>query len=194
MTTAGDRSAVSAAGPSARPEPQRPENWEAPHQTTLADRLRHLARLSGTIGLARAGGCSAETVRRYLRGARPSAIVLARICERLGVSADWLLAGLGAPSESQQRRSALRACSLPDLLRECLVRAERRARQIQGSIEDYPAFVGGNPNPSAPADSGLLTHTLRIEPAADIPTAQAHSNGTNGQVSLPAKKHVSSGA
>ena len=45
--------------------------------------------------VAKIGGVSVETARRYMNGATPSSEFLGRLCEKLGLNAEWLLMGEG---------------------------------------------------------------------------------------------------
>ena len=47
--------------------------------------------------LARLTGMNAESVRRYRRGDKPSALFLLRLCGVLHLSAEWVLTGRGRP-------------------------------------------------------------------------------------------------
>lgn len=45
--------------------------------------------------IAKIGGVSVETARRYMNGTTPSSEFLGRVCEKLGLNAEWLLLGEG---------------------------------------------------------------------------------------------------
>ena len=61
----------------------------------LAQRLRDAVGSRSNRFVATITGYNEETVRRYLRDGGPSAEFLASVCREFGVSADWLLLGLG---------------------------------------------------------------------------------------------------
>ncbi|MBX3405108.1 MAG: helix-turn-helix transcriptional regulator [Phycisphaeraceae bacterium] len=67
-----------------------------PEEVAIAQRLRQVCQGRSVWGLEDELGVSRENIRRVMHGAsRPSARLLVAICERLGVSADWLLLGRG---------------------------------------------------------------------------------------------------
>lgn len=61
----------------------------------LAQRLRETVGARSNRFVATVTGYNEETVRRYLRDGGPSAEFLAAVCREFGVSADWLLLGIG---------------------------------------------------------------------------------------------------
>lgn len=61
----------------------------------LAQRLRDAVGSRSNRFVATITGYNEETVRRYLRDGGPSAEFLASVCREFGVSADWLLLGMG---------------------------------------------------------------------------------------------------
>ena len=68
---------------------------------------RHVAELTGA---------SAESVRRYMDGAPPSAEFLTGLCRALGISGEWLLTGRGPMRAQDVGTHALRQAGAPDLL------------------------------------------------------------------------------
>lgn len=68
---------------------------------------KHLGELTGT---------NAESVRRYMQGQAPSVEFLSRLCEALGLSADWLLLGRGPMRAEEVRGEALRSADPAELL------------------------------------------------------------------------------
>ena len=63
----------------------------------LTARLRHVCAGRSYRQLGALTGTSCESARRYLAGHRPTAEFVAALCERLDLSADWLLLGRGDP-------------------------------------------------------------------------------------------------
>lgn len=61
----------------------------------LAQRLREAVGARSNRFVATITGYNEETVRRYLRDGGPSAEFLAAVCRHFGVSAEWLLMGIG---------------------------------------------------------------------------------------------------
>ncbi len=83
-----------------------------------------------------------ETVRRYLAGdTRPPAEFLAKICQSLDISPDWLLLGNGPMLRRERDATALDAASLGQVL-----------EQLQEFIESpRPRMDGGKPRSSHPS-------------------------------------------
>ncbi|MBX3403002.1 MAG: helix-turn-helix transcriptional regulator [Phycisphaeraceae bacterium] len=99
--------------PKSRPHPaaqHAPFEGFLPEEVAIAQRVRQVCQGRSVWGLENELGVSRENIRRVMHGAsRPSARLLVAICERLGVSADWLLLGRGAmtcaPSARPRERS-----------------------------------------------------------------------------------------
>lgn len=75
----------------------------------LHARLERLVGGLSNAEVARRTGVHSESVRRYRRGAEPSARFLAAVCEAFGVSGDWLLCGRGEISAGPEREGEQRA-------------------------------------------------------------------------------------
>ena len=63
----------------------------------LHQRLRAVTKDFNHRELAELTGVSLETSRRYFEGRGPGLAYIKRLCDALGISADWLLLGRGAP-------------------------------------------------------------------------------------------------
>jgi len=63
----------------------------------LHQRLRAVTKDFSHRELAELTGVSLETSRRYSEGRGPSVAYLKRLCDAVGISADWLLLGRGSP-------------------------------------------------------------------------------------------------
>lgn len=61
----------------------------------LWERLRWAARGCSVREVARRTRMNPETVRRYMRGSVPTVWFVIEFCRAYGVSADWLLDGIG---------------------------------------------------------------------------------------------------
>lgn len=83
---------------------------------TLHDRLREVLRGRSVREVSDITNVHPETVRRYLGGASPSCDFLGRLCSTLGIDADWLLMGVGAPTAAECRSRALSAASPAQIL------------------------------------------------------------------------------
>jgi transcriptional regulator with XRE-family HTH domain len=76
----------------------------APDELALTARLRQACAGHSCRALAKAAGVSHESIRRYQHGdSPPPAIVVARLCRHLNVSAEWVLYGDEKNSKHVQR-------------------------------------------------------------------------------------------
>ena len=103
----------------------------------LSDRLRRLMNdCDMTVSeLAEAAGVSKSAMEKYLAGpSSPRAQVIARLCERTGVTADWLLLGFHDPYPAFIRSQTMAATTA--LLSEVRYSPEVRERLFAGSDDD----------------------------------------------------------
>ena len=91
---------------------------EVPEESSgLTERLRVACRNVGCAEVARLTNVSQESVRRYVTvGRMPSVAFVAALCDRLEISADWLLTGRDEMQREDARRRVLREASTRDLL------------------------------------------------------------------------------
>jgi transcriptional regulator with XRE-family HTH domain len=94
------------------------DTWD----TDLLERVELLAAGHTARALARRLKIHPETTRRYLRGDRPSARFIARLCTAFGVSADWLLNG-----HEPRQRPDLPPAKDPDAANPAKLRRARRS-------------------------------------------------------------------
>ncbi|MFN7022213.1 MAG: helix-turn-helix domain-containing protein [Phycisphaerales bacterium] len=97
-------------------------------RATVTDRREMDAALTARVRLvlgsrtlreaAKVGGVSVETVRRYLNGTTPSCEFLGRVCERLGLNAEWMLLGEGPMLLEGLYADALRSATNEQLMNE----------------------------------------------------------------------------
>lgn len=108
----------------ARPLPPDVPAW---HHATYNRILRACSGRSAR-SLASLVDISPETVRRTLRGQRPSVEFLVKLSETMGLSGDWLLTGRGPMHTKDQVAAALTQASEMQLCAELGARLERLAR------------------------------------------------------------------
>jgi hypothetical protein len=85
---------------------------------SLSDRIRALCAGKTPQTLARMTGSSADSVRRYLRGAAAPPDFLVRLAGATGVSLNWMLSGRGPIRRSEVLAISLERASTTDLLGE----------------------------------------------------------------------------
>lgn len=151
-----------------------------PQPTPLHDRLESIAGEYSYRRLSELTGVNAESVRRYMQGASPSADFLIALSARLGVSGEWLLTGKGPIKTSDARSHALREAKPAELLGAVAAAVERltdrvdrlelfvqaldtRLRALQGPLHG-PAT--GQPVHS-PTDARAVDGAARADDAAE---------------------------
>lgn len=113
----------------------------------VSDVLRaHLLAGSSLRSLAETLGINAETLRRMYLNQRPSAQLLSLLCEKCGVSGDWLLMGIGPQMKAEIIQECLRNATAPELCQA----VARRWRDLQEQIERITLL-------HAPADARAST-------------------------------------
>ena len=108
----------------ARPLPLDAPAWHH----AMYDRLLSACSGRSARSLASLVDISPETVRRTLRGQRPSVEFLVKLSETMGLSGDWLLTGRGPMHTKDQVAAALKQASEMQLCAELGARLERLAR------------------------------------------------------------------
>lgn len=89
---------------------------EIEHSQGFCDRLRQATEGMNYRQVGDVVRFSCETVRRYMIGsALPRVDFIAAVCERLNVSADWLVMGVGPMRPEDRHREALRDASAADI-------------------------------------------------------------------------------
>ncbi len=96
---------------------------------TLHERLTQIVGDRSAREVAALTGHHAETVRRYLRGQRPTFAFLAQLALELDVSLHWLVTG--APPRAGGG-STLQDAHVGELLAAMLVHVERLAERVDG--------------------------------------------------------------
>ncbi len=66
--------------------------------------------------IARLTDCNAETVRRFVRQGKPSAVFLARFCREYRISPDWLILGVGSQRLEHAGETDLSTIETADLV------------------------------------------------------------------------------
>lgn len=135
----------------------------------MAQRLRAVTREFSHRELGELTGMSHETVRRYLEGRVPGPGFIKRLCEALGLSADWLLLGRGTPV--YQREQAVNEISGSiDELFEGLARYLRRLHLELAQAETRLQEARGRAWESASQESapGSSTGAALVVPAEDF--------------------------
>lgn len=132
----------------------------------LVTRLREAAGARNNREIGEALGFSPETVRRYMTGVSPPCVAFViALCERFGVSADWLVLGAGPKSPGERDLEALRRASAAALFARVAELVEPK-----GGGAPAPAVSGhaaGTPN----GTSG--THPISRVGARDRPLTLA---------------------
>lgn len=105
--------------------------------TPLHERLLAVVGNRTYRGIAELTGQNAETVRRYLQGASPSAEFLAALCARLDLNANWLITGHGPMQRSEQRRHALREANASELM----AAVANALEQLTGRVDRIETLV-----------------------------------------------------
>lgn len=125
---------------------------------------RHLAELTGTHH---------ETVRRYMQGQSPSAPFLAKLCEELGLNANWLLNGHGPMHRSELRTTELQNAEASELFdgigdhfddfRERLDRLEQSILELHQWTRSAEARLDGSgaPGGASAADNSNTPQRAR---------------------------------
>ncbi len=131
------------------------EDPAVPHQDAqaLCDRVRHAMRGRSLRAIGRSTGVSAETVRRYARGAVPSSLFLMRLCVAEKIDPAWLLLGEeheAKPPDLQQQMARVESATLLNEL------ARRMTRVLDQGLAAGEVEVKPNAAPSHSVDSESL--------------------------------------
>jgi len=81
-------------------------------------------------------GVHAETVRRYMQGQSPSIEFIAKLCDSLGISGEWILTGKGPMRSADTRSHALKEANPAELLAAMASTVDRITERI-GRLEVY---------------------------------------------------------
>ncbi|MCC5823743.1 MAG: helix-turn-helix domain-containing protein [Phycisphaerales bacterium] len=107
---------------------------------TLTERLRIITGGQTIREVAEMVDMNHETVRRYLSGHAPSTEFLAQICDKYGVSGNWLLLGKGPATIKAVRKQALETASEEELmgvLGSKLQSIELRIENLELAVKRY---------------------------------------------------------
>ncbi|MFM9958694.1 MAG: hypothetical protein ACKVZJ_11505 [Phycisphaerales bacterium] len=150
-----------------------------PEPGSLHERLRIVAGQRSYRSIGEITNQNTETVRRYMLGAAPSIEFVSAMCDRFGVSAEWMLTGRGPMREKDGRRHALSTSSPSDLLAAVAGALEKLTDRVD-RIETYVQTLetrlraaggaGGTPE--------IVTFTPPTTDATAAPTDSADEPGT----------------
>lgn len=101
----------SPAGPNPTPQPDHGDGLSGLHQ-----RLEQILGGYTYKAIGELTGISTETARRYMLGQTPGAEFLATLCQKLNISAEWLLSGEGPATVDQLPEQALRDATTSQLV------------------------------------------------------------------------------
>jgi len=93
-----------------------------------------------------ATGVSSETVRRYLLGQRPSTDFIVHACLHYGISANWLLLGIGPQRLADLPLTYVKLASSNTLVEELAGRAKEYLARGEQAIELKPASSNSVPS------------------------------------------------
>lgn len=96
----------------------------------LHERLHAVAGHLSYRRLAELTGQNSETVRRYMQGQSPSVEFVSALCDRLGVSGEWLLTSRGPKLQKDTKDHALRQSSPGELLAAMAAALESLAERV----------------------------------------------------------------
>jgi len=122
---------------------------------------RHVAELTGT---------NHESVRRYLSGQAPSVEFLATLCNTLGLSSDWLIAGRGPMRLEDVRVAALQESPAPDLLMALAHTVEGlldRVDRIERYVQTMETRLRGSGEPAGLELAGDVVVPSHVSHLAD---------------------------
>lgn len=105
----------------------------------LTARLQDILAGQSFRELGDATGVSAETARRYLRGERPSTQFIERVCLLHGISANWLLLGIGPKCLPDLPLAYAKLASSDLLVDELAERAKQLLASGAAAIELKPS-------------------------------------------------------
>jgi hypothetical protein len=150
-----------------RADPSGPPSDLSAFDIDLLNRLKEVAGHFTYSEISRQTGIHRESCRRYLVHGKPTMEFLAVLCQSMGISAHWLLLGVGPRTRHEDAAAWLHTIEAPELvlelgrrwqasqalvadLRERLVRLEARVRQPDPygePAQGAPSFVEGKPLP-----------------------------------------------
>lgn len=142
----------------------------------LVLRLREAAGSRNNREIGEALGFSPETVRRYMTGVSPPCVAFViALCERFGVSADWLVLGAGPMSPGERDLEALRRASAAALFARVAELVEPKgagapAPPHHGNSDPTPNGSTGPRLPSRPGTPSRPVALARRKQAGDEPT------------------------
>ncbi len=131
----------------------------------LVTRLREAAGARNNREIGEALGFSPETVRRYMTGVSPPCVAFViALCERFGVSADWLVLGAGPMSPSERDLEALRRASAASLFARVAELVETKGTGAPAPTENgHPAATPtGNSGIRPPGRAGTEVRPLAV--------------------------------
>lgn len=145
------------------------------YDSPLHDRLQAAI---GSLSLRRVAEltrCPPETVRRYLNGQSPSVEFLTALCDRAGLSPQWLLLGVGPMHTRDVRPAALREANPGELLAaiaDTLSRLEDRVARIESYVQTLEVHLRASPpQPLTFQATGTLAAIAHPDPSAAAPTS-----------------------
>lgn len=126
------------------------ENRRRAMNIAIGERIRLLMHRQTLRGFGAEIGFHAQSIRRWMQGdASPPAAFLIAVCERYGVSADWLLLGTGPGGpEPQHGSSSVRV--VDTMLIEKMAKLGEQLRALADEVERSAALL-----PSPPDEDSL---------------------------------------
>ncbi len=131
----------------------------------LHQRLRAVTKDFSHRELAELTGVSLETSRRYSEGRGPSVAYLKRLCEAVGISADWLLLGRGSPMYRPGLPTGKFDSSVDEVLEGLSRYLKRLHQELARAATDLHTGGTGETSPTnAPGGDALV-----LPPPQEIP-------------------------
>lgn len=162
-----------------------------PEPGSLHERLRIVAGQRSYRSLAEITGQNTETVRRYMLGAAPSIEFVSSMCDRFGVSAEWMLTGRGPMREKDGRRHALSTSSPSDLLAAVAGALEKltdRVDRIDAYVQTLETRLrAAGANGTSPVTApGPDAEATKRQPPENSAQAQGRADSTRSGAAPPA--------
>lgn len=154
-----------------------------PMEEGLRTRVRAVCRGVSYRTLSEVTGVSSETVRRYMKGFKPSAIFLARLCHAFEISPVWLLLGRESPLEGEVPEN--------ESIEDQLEHLTEHMRALRAEMEELAGTTGRKAAASAPSTPSLSPErTMNTQNALSVRLVLGPADGQTIEVFEPPGEEI----
>lgn len=128
-----------------------PAKTHAVEKEALRQRLERCAGHLTFRAIAELTGHHPETVRRYMRGQRPSVPFVVRLCRQLDISPHWLLTGEGEMKRNESPERVIAEMTTPELFEAIASTIDSVIAKIESMDARLAALEAASRPPESPA-------------------------------------------